>query len=188
MHIPQHLDIPIAERLVLALPLTCKVVFALHLVILLLFNQMERMEISGSLGFQGVVFICLFVFLCGYINENASSGKSFSIWELPCAFMSLVSMEESTIRPEETIGVSPALEQAAFPGARAYLCPRSFLPFPRNGRNPCWPPVECCFRSNLTSLMRTFFPFELSEHFLGSLRIELLHYLLTSWRTGGLLA
>lgn len=95
---------------------------------------------------------------------------------------------------EETIAVSPTLEhQAAFPGVRTHLCPCSFFPFPRNVSYPYWPPVECSligqlFQKQSNFLNEDVFPFELSEYFLGSLRIELLHYLLTLCITGGFLA
>lgn len=98
------------------------------------------------------------------------------------------------IYPEETIDVSPKLEhQAAFPGVRAYLCPCCFLPFLRNVSYPYWPPVECSLTGHLFQKQSNFpneavVPFGLSEYFLGSLRIELLHYLLTLCITGGLLA
>ena len=68
-----------------------------------------------------------------------------------------------------------------------------FFPFPRNVNYPVglqlnalW--LGSCCRSNRNSLDEDFSPFELSEHFLGSLRVQLLHYLLTLCITGDLLA
>ena len=68
-----------------------------------------------------------------------------------------------------------------------------FFPFPRNVNYPVglqlnalW--LGSCCGSNRNSLDEDFSPFELSEHFLGSLRVQLLYYLLTLCITGDLLA